>query len=255
MSLTDTTKNIANIVVFEGGEGVGKTTQIRLLQSLLTLSRTNNFRFFREPGGTKEAEQIREIFVNEDLNLEAITELLLMIAARHENIKKNILPSLKAKKCVILDRFMLSTLIYQGMIYDIDIEKINKLHAWFNHNLIPQLTIVLNPRDTQSFKKRLEEQQIDFFSQLDTSAIHRRLTNVNRKNNKIDKKDIEFHEKIYELYAKSHEFYEGRIEYIDANQDISKIHEQIISLLQENNIITNDINPISKQDIEKVLKK
>ncbi len=235
MSLTENTKKIADIVVFEGGEGVGKTTQIKLLHNLLTLNQITDFVFFREPGGTQEGERIRKLFVTEDLNLETITELLLITAARHENITKNILPSLQANKFVILDRFVLSTLIYQGKIYNTDIEKIKKLHAWFNDNLIPKLTIILNPQDI--------------------GVINQRLGNMDRKNNKIDEMGLEFHSKIYELYSKAEEFYEGKIEYIDANQNIIQVHQQIIAILQKNNIIKTSIKALNGQEIAKILKK
>lgn len=220
-----------NIIVFEGGEGVGKTTQIKLLQYLL--EDTGFFAFFREPGGTKEAEQIREVFIRNDLELSPVSELLLMTASRHENIIKNILPALEANKFVVLDRFVLSTLIYQGKIHNIDIAKIKDLHNWFNHGITPKLTIILNPKEP--------------------SIISQRLNNIDRKNNKIDEKGVDFHQEIYDLYTKAHEFYEGEIEYIDANQDVEKIHNQITTILKNKNVIRSDIKPLNTQEIVKIL--
>ncbi|HDM32534.1 MAG TPA: dTMP kinase, partial [Deltaproteobacteria bacterium] len=105
------------IISFEGGEGVGKTTQIRLLSSYLEKEHIP-WVSIREPGGSPISERIRSLFLENDLDPRA--ELLLVLASRRVNIKKVIEPALSEGNIVIIDRFLDSTLVYQGILGDID---------------------------------------------------------------------------------------------------------------------------------------
>ena len=96
------------LITFEGCEGVGKSTQIRLLGEYFE-QRGIDALFTREPGGTEVSERIRELLKDEDLDMCAETELLLFEAARYENTRRIIIPALEAGKIVVVDRYIDST--------------------------------------------------------------------------------------------------------------------------------------------------
>jgi dTMP kinase len=180
-------KKQTKLIVFEGGEGVGKSTQIELLCKTLT---ANNLTFVktREPGGLQSAEEIREIIFSKNYNTQNTTDLLLFTAARHENIKKNIEPNMGLVDFIICDRFVLSTLVYQGFVGGYDIKLIKELHKICNNNLYPDLTIILDV-SPQIALKRLE----------------------NRDDvNKYDEKAIDFHNKVAEGYRQYKNFYSAK---------------------------------------------
>ena len=119
-------------ISFEGGEGVGKTTQSNLLSKSLK-SIKEKYIITREPGGTKESEIIRDLIVNYKYkNFLPETELLLIYAARHEHVKKLLIPGLKNN--VICDD-LYSTICYQIIMNKIDIKKFKFLHKEFAYNL------------------------------------------------------------------------------------------------------------------------
>ena len=101
------------LVILEGGEGVGKTTQAKALVNYYN-SKGYSAKYFREPGGNKLAEDIRNMVLYNEMD--ATTETLLMTAARNINVQTNILPALREGNIVILDRFVKSTLVYQGIL-------------------------------------------------------------------------------------------------------------------------------------------
>lgn len=117
-------KKIENglLIILEGGEGVGKTTQAKALVNHYT-SQGYSAKYFREPGGNKLAEDIRNMILYNEMD--SVTETLLFTAARSINIKENILPALQNGDIVILDRFVKSTIVYQGIFKNGDIDFIN----------------------------------------------------------------------------------------------------------------------------------
>lgn len=110
------------LVILEGGEGVGKTTQAK---ALVEYYNGNGYsaKYFREPGGNELAEQIRNMVLYNEMD--TVTETLLMNAARKINIDNNLLPALRNGDIVILDRFTKSTLVYQGILKHGDLDFIN----------------------------------------------------------------------------------------------------------------------------------
>jgi dTMP kinase len=114
-------------ITFEGIDGSGKTTQSKLLADYYQqIHGENNVILTREPGGTEFAEKIREVLLTN--NIDPISELLLLISMRCEHMEKLILPALKEGKVVICDRFIDSTIAYQGYGLGVDLELIRKLH-------------------------------------------------------------------------------------------------------------------------------
>ena len=102
-------------IVVEGSEGVGKSSQIKIIERYL-INNKIDYILTREPGGTSFGESIRDIILNDDDNTEELTDSLLFYASRYENYKKIILPALDAGKTVVCDRYHYSTLVYQGIV-------------------------------------------------------------------------------------------------------------------------------------------
>jgi len=115
-------------ITFEGGEGAGKSTQIAKLQALLTAKGLRS-QITREPGGTPNAEALRDLVVNGEAGRwSALEEMLIMYTARSELVRTVIKPALAAGVWVLSDRFADSTTVYQGYAGGVALEKIEKLH-------------------------------------------------------------------------------------------------------------------------------
>lgn len=148
-------------ITLEGGEGSGKSTQARLLKSWFAEDFPGReILVTREPGGTEQAEEIRNILVNgaaDKLSVQA--EALLMIAARTEHVQKLIQPALCRDAIVICDRFSDSTLVYQGLAHDTDIGLLRSIHQFGFDDLRPNLTFVLDLPPEQGLKRAEERLQ------------------------------------------------------------------------------------------------
>lgn len=129
-------------ISFEGGEGTGKSTQVRLLADKLA-ERGNLVHITREPGGTELSEEIRRL-LKATSDIDPITEMLLMFAARREHFVKAICPMLEQGYTVICDRFYDSSLIYQGVLKNIPVEQIMQLKIMTLGDFEPDFTIILD---------------------------------------------------------------------------------------------------------------
>ena len=133
----------AIIVSFEGIDGCGKSTQAKKFVNYL---RKNNFDtlFFREPGTTKIGKKLRKILLSKNDDISFFTELLLYLAARNELVEKKILPEIFKKKIIVLDRFIDSTLAYQGYGRKLPLEFIERAHQIILRGIKPDLTFVID---------------------------------------------------------------------------------------------------------------
>jgi dTMP kinase len=133
-------------ITFEGGEGIGKTTQIqRLVESLAQIISAGSLVITREPGGVPAAESIRDLLVNGDTEKwQPLTEAFLMSAARHEHVEQIIRPALMQNKLVISDRFTDSTIIYQGVVGGVISQHIDAMNKISCGDIAPDLTIILD---------------------------------------------------------------------------------------------------------------
>ncbi|OUS12956.1 dTMP kinase [Rhodospirillales bacterium 47_12_T64] len=131
-------------ISLEGGEGAGKSTQIKSLSKRLSKIGLNNIQT-REPGGTPGAEKIRDLLVRGDVSRwTPKTEALLMFASRQEHVEKVIKPALASGNWVICDRFADSSVAYQGIGHGLGAESIENLHQWTLGDFKPDLTLVLD---------------------------------------------------------------------------------------------------------------
>ncbi len=131
-------------ITLEGGEGAGKSTQVRRLAEALS-GQTDEIVTTREPGGAPGAEAIRAILVDGDVDRwDAITETLLHFAARRDHLEVTIRPALERGACVICDRFADSTMAYQGIVQGAGRDVVDRLYAIAVGDLKPDLTLVLD---------------------------------------------------------------------------------------------------------------
>ena len=191
-------------ISFEGIDGCGKTTQIHLINEYLT-KLGHKVITVREPGGTSISEKIRNILLDKNNNICDIAELFLFEAARAELIHNVIKPAIASGKVVLSDRFIDSTLAYQGYGRGLDIHSINMLNAVATNNLIPDITFYLQlpltiakQRCNKNSPDRMEQSGDDFLQKV------------------IDGFDFIAHSNT------------KRIVVIDATQSINKVFEDII---------------------------
>ncbi len=167
------------LIVFEGAEGAGKSTQIRLLAERLTTARVSSVSL-REPGGTPAGDAIRDILLHREHEITDAAEALLFMASRAELIAREILPSLAAGKLVLLDRFFLSTYAYQIFGRGLPEPEIRAANRLATTGLVPDLTILLDVpaadglgrADARGARDRMERSGDDFHQRV-TSAFRR----------------------------------------------------------------------------------
>ena len=147
-------------ISFEGGEGVGKSTQIDLLKKVL-VNKKINVLSTREPGGTKEAEELRKFLVTGDKSAwDPFSESLIFNAIRREHINKIILPAINNGSVVLCDRFIDSTIVYQGLVGEVSEKDLLELHKKYCYNLYPDITFFLNLSPQKGLSRALKRQNI-----------------------------------------------------------------------------------------------
>ncbi len=201
-------------ITVEGGEGVGKSTNIGFIKHLLE-SNGQSVVTTREPGGTPIAENIRLILLEKDKEtISNQTELLLMFAARSQHITQVIQPALLAGHWVLCDRFTDATYAYQGGGRDMDISMIEWLEKTVQHGLRPDLTLLLDASIKTGMSRanergkldRFELEQQSFFERVRVAYLQRAKKNPKRikiinADQSLDKVEIEIGLNIQELLA------------------------------------------------------
>jgi len=201
-------------ITFEGCEGTGKSTQSKKLYEYLK-TKNNKIIYTREPGGCKEAEQIRKILVNGHVNKwDGITESLLHNAARKIHLEKTIIPALNNNNWVICDRFIDSTNAYQGAGQGVPIDFLKNLSNIVCQDIRPDLTIVFD-MDIEKSLNRI---------------------NTRMDKNRYEKFDINFHKKINQ-YFKSLKNKNKRYFFVDADDTINNIFNKIIKEIHKRKMI------------------
>ncbi|MFT8757080.1 dTMP kinase [Leuconostoc pseudomesenteroides] len=191
-------------ISFEGPEGAGKTTVLNILIAELQPKLGDRLVTTREPGGNPISEAIRAILQPEDDNgLEKRTEALLYAAARRQHLVEIIQPALAAGKVVISDRYVDSSLAYQGGGRDLGVEKIWQINQFAIDGLLPDLTIYL-----------------DVPSELGLARV---TANRKGKIDRLDKESLAFHQKVRQTYLKLQSEFSDRIKIVDATQPLDTV--------------------------------
>jgi dTMP kinase len=203
-------------ITFEGGEGSGKSTQIQLLINWFSAHYPGReILTTREPGGTAEAERIRDILVTgsaEKLSVEA--EALLMIASRTEHVQKVIVPALRRGAIILCDRFSDSTLVYQGLAHDLSIDKLVAIHEFGFDDLRPDLTFLMDVPAELGLQRAGQRQMAEPGK---PSAAESR----------FEDKGIEFHQRVRAGFLALADRYNERIIIIDASQSAEHSNFQV----------------------------
>lgn len=202
-------------ITFEGGEGAGKTTQINRLAQSLT-NKGYKVITTREPGGTPEAEKIRNLLVQRDGGQwNPLSEALLLFAARLLHVERVIQPAIDDGHIVICDRFTDSTRAYQGYGHGLDLSVIETLKETVLGGLEPNLTFVLDI-DSKTGLNRSERR-------LASEAL-----DIKQKEDRFESLDISFHEKLRQGFLSIAKENPQRCKVFDADKDLDGIAKDIL---------------------------
>lgn len=194
-----------NFITFEGSEGAGKTTIIKLLEDRLKKAGYEVLTT-REPGGIAISESIREIILNPaHTAMDARTEALLYAAARRQHLIEKVIPALEQGKLVLCDRFVDSSLAYQGYARGLGIDQVYEINQFAIDECMPGLTLWLDI-EPEAGLERIE-------------------ANVSREKNRLDLESIAFHEKVYHGYELLENRFPERIVKIDAQRSPDEVTE------------------------------
>lgn len=191
----------------EGCEGSGKSTIAKLLAEALT---KKGFRavLTREPGGIEIAEQIRNVILDrKNINMDAKTEALLYAAARRQHLVEKIIPELEKGSIVLCDRYIDSSLTYQGYARGLGIEEVLTINKFAIEDYMPDLTIYL-----------------DVSPEVGLARINK---DKDREVNRLDVESLQFHTKVQEGYHILLKRYPDRITMIDAQNDIDIVYREV----------------------------
>jgi dTMP kinase len=203
-------------ITLEGIEGVGKTSNLRFIQTLLEAA-GHSCVVTREPGGTSLGEALRNILLSHsDENMSADAELLMMFAARAEHLSKVIRPALASEQTVLCDRFTEATYAYQGGGRQLDVDKISALEDWVQGDLRPDLTLILDA----------------------PVEVGRARAGSRSEPDRIEKEHDEFFQRVRKAYIEMADHYPHRICLIDASVELKAVQQQIREKLIEYDILT-----------------
>ena len=200
-------------ITFEGGEGSGKTTQIQHLKNWIESNMDSaNLCLTREPGGTIEAESIRELLLNGAANKwQPATEAMMMSASRHEHVIHVIKPALSRGDIVICDRFTDSTHVYQGYVGGVDNALLDGLDQLSCQGLVPDLTVLLD---------------------MDSNAGLARTIERGNAESRFESKGAAFHQKVRQGFVERAEKYPDRIAKIDAARPADAVTKDVIAAVR-----------------------
>ena len=196
-------------ITFEGTDGSGKSTQIRMLESWLK-DQGYKALLTREPGGTPISEKIRSIILDkQNSEMSYMTETLLYAASRAQHVDQIIRPALNEGITVISDRFVDSSIVYQGYGRKLG-QSVEEINRYATGDCIPDVTFLLKLNPKTGIKRA-------------SGGDHDR----------IESEELNYHETVYEAYLDIEKKYPERIVGIDASRSIKKVHGEIVDRIHE----------------------
>ena len=200
-------------ITFEGPDGSGKSTVIKEIYQRL-VNEKYNILLTREPGGTPIAEKIRNVILdNENTALDPRAEALLYAASRRQHLVEKIWPALKEGKIVLCDRYLDSSLAYQGGGRDLGVENILNINLFATENTFPDLTL--------------------FFNVSPEVGLSRVSQDKKRVADRLDNESSNFHDKVYDTFIELTKKYKDRIVVIDASLPLDEVIENTYEILKE----------------------
>ncbi|WP_413627573.1 dTMP kinase [Fructilactobacillus vespulae] len=202
------------LVTFEGSEGAGKTTALNRIISIIEPQLGNDLVTTREPGGNVISEEIRNIIVDSrNQNMDARTEALLFAAARRQHLVEKIIPALKRGQLVLCDRFVESSIAYQGAGRGIGEAAIKNLNDFATEGLKPDLTIYFD-LPVEVGLERIKKYRSD---------------EVNR----LDKEKHDFYVKVHNAYDEMATRQSEQIVRIDATQTVEQVVSDVLAIIEK----------------------
>ncbi len=198
-------------ITLEGPDGSGKSTMLKLIEEYLKDNKID-YITSREPGGTKIGEDIRKIILDvNNKNMSNETEALLYAASRAQHVSEKIVPAIEEGKLVLCDRFLLSSLAYQGVGRDLGIDEVKLINDFGTKGLVPDLIL--------------------FFHVDPEITLMRKTKNLG--GDRLEQEGVNFHNKVYNGYMELLDKYPENIEVIDATKPIDEVLEQALSKIQK----------------------
>lgn len=199
-------------ITFEGPEGAGKTTILNKLSDIL---KQKGYKVLqtREPGGISISEQIREVLLNKDnVSMDERTEALLYAAARRQHLVEKVLPALEEGYMVLCDRFIDSSLAYQGYARGLGVDEVYQINRFAIGETMPNLTLYfdIDPKE----------------------GLARIQSNEEREVNRLDLEKLSFHEKVREGYLKLVDRFPERIKVVDASASVDEVLDNALEVIQ-----------------------
>ena len=199
-------------ITFEGPDGSGKSTVIKAVYERL-INDGYSVILTREPGGTPIAEKIRDVILdNSNTALDARTEALLYAASRRQHLVEKIWPAIKEGKIVLCDRFLDSSLAYQGEGRKLGIENILNLNLFATENTYPDLTLFFNISPEGGLKRVSKDKK--------------------RVADRLDNENANFHQEVYNGFLKVNSMYKDRIQVIDATKSLNEVIENAYKIIK-----------------------
>ncbi len=199
-------------ITFEGGEGSGKSTVADIIYKKLKEENLDVI-LSREPGGVKIAEDIRKIILDkENTNLDNRCEALLFAASRRQHLVEKVWPALKEGKIVLCDRYIDSSLAYQGGGKNLGVDEILSINLFATENTLPDLTILF-----------------DLEPSIGLARINK---NKNREVNRLDLESLNFYNKVRETFLDLSKKYKERYVVIDASKSLDEVVDETYKIIK-----------------------
>lgn len=199
-------------ITFEGPDGSGKSTVIKAVYERL-INDGYSVILTREPGGTPIAEKIRDVILdNSNTALDARTEALLYAASRRQHLVEKIWPAIKEGKIVLCDRFLDSSLAYQGEGRKLGIENILNVNLFATENTYPDLTLFFNISPEEGLKRVSKDKK--------------------RVADRLDNENANFHQEVYNGFLKVNSMYKDRIQILDATKSLNEVIENAYKIIK-----------------------
>lgn len=197
-------------IVLEGPDGSGKSTMAKMIGEYYE-QKGKNIIFTREPGGTKISEKIRDIILDNDNDEMAYeTEALLYAASRAQHVHEKIIPNLKKGNVVISERFVYSSLVYQGIGRKLGVDRVNMINDFAINGLKPDLVLFFDIDPEKALNRKIALEEAD----------------------RLENEDISFHQNVFAGYKKLIEKYDEIIS-IDADRTADELFENICEYIKK----------------------
>jgi len=217
--MTDGRNSAGRLITFEGGDGSGKSTQLRMTETWLS-EQGYKVRVTHEPGDTQLGKEIRRLLLEGEYTPVPECELLMFLADRAQHVREVMMPALKAGEWVLCDRYSDSTMAYQLAGRKLaDLQGLGSMLNFAELGVSPDLTL--------------------WFDLPVTEALHRirSRSSMGEASTRLDEESQSFHESVHAAFAKLHSVHSDRISRIDASEAIDRVQQQIQSVFTERGLV------------------